>query len=165
VEEVVTTWPDCRAVLAEQVKALTLPDLAPERVYEHLSARPLNVTLPCVELTLAGLMESWKWYTTDHLLWTYPVGLLVLFRGDPGDPTKEGPYLLWRDQIASALPPWKPQLEGIHRVRVEPAGNVTGGFRARAEPGQVRDPLGPAWLKVAGALVVTFEIVKKRVTG
>lgn len=161
----VASWADCRNALAQQVTALNLTGLKPERVYEHLTAKPLNITLPAVELTLSGLQETWKWWTTDHILWTYPVGLLILFRGDPADPTTEAPYLDWRDQIAQTLPPWRPNLEGLLRVRVDLAGNITGGFRARAEPGQVRDPLGPAWLKVAGALVVHFEVVKQRVTG
>lgn len=160
-----TKWEDCRAALAEQVKALTLDGLSPERVYKDLTAKPLNITLPCIELTLAGLVETWKWWSTDRITWYYPVGLLILFRGDPVDPAREAPYLDWRDQLVQILPPWKPALAGAHRVRVDPAGNVTGGFRARGEPGQVRDPLGPAWLKVAGSLVVTFEIIKARLTG
>lgn len=161
----VASWDSCRSALAEKVRALGLEGLAPERVYERLAAVPANTTFPAVELTLAGLQERWKWWTVDHLLWEYPIGLLVLFRGDPKDPTTEAPYLSWRAQIAEALPGWKPALEGLHRVRVELAGNVTGGFRARGEPGQVRDPLGPAWLKVAGSLVVTFEVTKARTTG
>jgi hypothetical protein len=165
---VAPSWADCRHALAERVRGLGLDGLAPAQVYEHLANVAANTSFPCVELSLAGLTESWKWWTTDHLLWSYPVGLLVLFRGDPKDPPSAGPYLGWRDQIAIALPGWKPApdgptpLPGLHRVRAELAGNISAGFRGRSEPGQVRDPQGPAWLKVAGALVVTFDVVKPR---
>jgi hypothetical protein len=158
----VVSWADCRGALAERVRSLTLDGLDPERVHEHLADNLLNITYPCVELSLAGLVEKYRWWTTDHLMWEYPVGLLIVFRDDPKNPLAEAPYLSWRSQIAEALPGWNPEMSGLFRVRVEPAGNISSGFRGRGEPGQVRDPQGPAWLKVAGAMVVTFEVVKAR---
>jgi hypothetical protein len=164
---VVASWADCRAALAERVRGLGLADttgpLPPERVYEHAVSVPQNISYPCVELTISGLQERWKWWTTDHIKWEYPIGLIILFRGAAQDPAKEAPYLLWRDQIAASLPPWKPP--GGHRVRVDLSGNITGSFRARGEPGQTRDPLGPAGLKVAGSMVVWFEVIKARSEG
>lgn len=162
------SWTDCRAALAQRVKDLNLPGLAAAQVYEHLASTPANVSLPAVEITLAGLTEKYRWWSTDAQLWEYPVGVLVLFRGDPKDPAKEAPYLGWRDAIATRLVGWKPAkdgptpLPGLLRVRVEMGGNISAGFRGRSEPGQVRDPLGPAWLKVAGGLIATFEVVRDR---
>lgn len=156
-----TPHEQCQHAVAEFVRGLALAELPPERVYEHLTSSGANITYPCVLVSIAGLIEESERIAFDTWQWTYPVLVQMLRRGDPKDPGEQGPYLLWRDAITTALEETMalPGIDGFVDVEVRAGGNVTGSARGRTEPGQTADPLGPAWLKVAGSLTARVQLV------
>jgi hypothetical protein len=114
-------------------------------------------------VAVAGLIERKERIAFDTWKWTYPVLVLFSDRGAPQDPAKKAPYAAWRDSLEEALETARslPGVEGLHDVTCEPGGNVTGISRGRTEPGQTADPLGPAWLKVAGSMTVQVDVIRE----
>jgi hypothetical protein len=144
------------------IRGLFLDGLPPERVYDHLTGTGANIVYPCILISSAGMVEDRERLAFGRWLWTFPVLVQVLFRGHPSDPDKKAPYYGWRDTITKALEEATtlPGVTDFHDVEVEPGGNVTGLSRARTEPGQTSDPLGPAGFKVAGSLVARVKILR-----
>jgi hypothetical protein len=150
-----------RDAIAEVIRGLNLEGLPRNRVYERLTANGSNITYPCVVVSVAGFVEEKERLAFGAWQWTFPVLVLFAHRGDPKDPGEEAPYFTWRDLLSAKLEELQelPGVDGFHDIEVQPGGNVTGSARGRTEPGQTTDPLGPAWLKVAGALTARVKVV------
>lgn len=150
--------------VAELVRGLPVPTGAEAlNVYERLTTNGINVVYPLALVTIAGLIERKERIAFGTWKWTYPVLVLFADRGAPQDPNQQPPYAAWRDILEESLETATSLtgVDGFHDVSCEPGGNVTGIARGRTEPGQTADPLGPAWLKVAGAMTVQVEVIRE----
>lgn len=132
-------------------------------VYERLTGNGANVSYPLCLVSIAGMMEQKERVGFGLWKWTYPVLALWSLRGSPTDPDSKVPYEAWRDQLITTLETTRelPGVDGFFDISAEPGGNVTGLGRGRTEPGQTSDPLGPAWLKVAGSVTVQVEVIRE----
>jgi hypothetical protein len=121
------------------------------------------VSYPLALVSIAGLREEKERVGFGLWKWTYPVQVLFGDRGSPNDPPKGPPYEAWRDALLAGLEAATslPGVGGFFDVSAEPGGSLTGQGRGRTEPGQTADPLGPAWLKVAGLLTVRVEVIRE----
>jgi hypothetical protein len=157
-------------LLAERIRALAAGNaFVPQNVLEQASTDDVNALLPAVFVSIAGLVEYVEPFdmgkTAARYRYEYPHLVLALKRGDGRDPRERIPYLAARDVLMrpdpSGLQGWKPPgVEGVLRARVEMGGTLTGAVRARTEPGQTTDPAGPAWLKVAGSLIIWVPVIR-----
>jgi hypothetical protein len=138
----------CQQKVAERIRLLALPGLSDQRVYQQLAKYDVNVVYPCVEVTIEKLSEKVEIFNVDYLLVKYPVQVLSLHRGDVVDSREAVPHFTWRDAMIPAF----------SYVRL----GLPGELRATCEPGELLAPKGPAWLRVAGGLVVWCWITRKR---
>jgi hypothetical protein len=148
--------------VATRIRELALPGLAPERVYARTTPDDSVLEYPHVIVSVAGLLERTEPFdlgkTAARFRTTWPVLVLTERRGDVKDQAMRTPHLEWRGILLASDPlglqGWRPSIVNALRASVEPGANLSGLVRARTEPGQTSDPQGPAWLKIAGALVV-----------
>lgn len=148
--------------MANRIRELALPGLPPGQVYARSSPDDGTLTYPHVVCSIAGLTERTEPFDLGtqypRFKTTWPVLVLSERRGDVKDQREREPHLEWRGILLSASPTglqgWRPPVANALRASVEPGANLSGMVRARTEPGQTSDPQGPAWLKIAGALVV-----------
>jgi hypothetical protein len=151
----------CRAGVARVLRA-ALGDTGTVHVYEKLVANDKNVKYPLALCSIAGMPEERERISFAERLWSFPVLVLFARRGDPADDRETGPYLAMRDRGAKALDDVieMPEVPGFFDCHVEHQQSITSMARGRTEPGQTGDPLGPAWLKVAGSVVAWVDVIR-----
>lgn len=145
-----TIYEQCQTALAEAIRGLSLDGLADERVYERIRSYDTGAVYPCVEVTFEEMRESCELFDSENMLWTFPLSVMILTRGDVDTPAIQSRCAEWRTAI-------------MDRVKADKLGVDGEQRRAQIEAEWTFIPKrGPEWLRVAGGFVVKVFVVAPR---
>ena len=93
----------CQEAVADRIRALSLPDVDPDRVYGRLLPDDADTTFPAVLVTVEGETEELEALGTELDSKVLPVRVKIRDRTSANYEANRERFLAWREQLTSAF--------------------------------------------------------------